>query len=320
MKEKRKTKLWIGIGVGVAISIITLVALGLILMLLFLFGGPTEISTGITNYEEVMNKYPYVQTGFITFPETIPDSVTDEDFYFSFKDTWDDPTCEVFLQCTYDEADYQKEVERLEHTKKQYGSVKRMLSRGEEGRFQYPVYIAIDAHNHAYEYALLTGDRQITYIYTSFMSKGDLKKIEEKYLPFDYDSRREQTKVGEGYTIYLVGDITDNGKVLGRRLDYSRDAVVEVQNSHVVEIGYNSFAVYTCLDEEDNEIIQYCAFVYYEGKHDYYNGLPDEIPYRELSGYRFKAVELNEAMTIATVTYYDGEEEMTKEYEIPQTE
>ena len=129
-----------------------------------------------------MNKYPYIQTGFISFPETIPESATDTDFYFSFKDTWDDPTCEVSLQCTYDEKDYLSEITRLENTKKIYGSEKRFLLRDEEGRFPYPVYIAIDANDYEYEYALLTGDRQITYIYTSFMEEEYLKKIESKYL------------------------------------------------------------------------------------------------------------------------------------------
>lgn len=314
---KKNHKLWIGIIVGVGVGVVTLGVLFFILFLLFLFGGPTERTTDITKYEETMSKYPYIQTGFISFPETIPDSATDADFYFSFKDTWDDPTCEVFLQCTYDEADYRAEVERLENTKKQYGSVERYLLRDEEGRFDYPAYIAIDANNYAYEYALLTGERQITYIYTSFMYEESLKKVEKKYLPIDYDSRKNQARPMEGYSIYLVQETYYNGEVHGWNLDYSREETVDVLEYHPVIVGYNWFTVCTCLDEEDNQIIQYCGYNYYDSKHDSLYGYPDEITYEELSGYQFKSVELNEDMTKAIVTYYDGDEEKKMEYEIP---
>ena len=317
---RKKQKLWIGIIIGAVVSVVTLGVLFFIFMLLVLFGGPAERTTDIAKYEETMSKYPNVQTGFISFPETIPESATDAEFYFSFKDTWDDPTCEVFLQCTYDEADYQAEVERLENTKKKYGSVERYLLRDEEGRFEYPAYIAIDANNYAYEYALLTGERQITYIYTSFMYEENLKKISARYLPSDYDSRKEQMKPMEGYTIYLVQETYYNGEFHGWDLDYSRDEVIDVLDYHSLWIGYNWFSVCTCLDEEDNQIIRYCAYNYYDSKHDSLYGYPDEISYEELEGYRFKSVELNEEETIATVTYYDGDEEKTMEYEIPDVE
>lgn len=201
---QKKYKMWIGIAIGAVVGIITLIAVGIIFLLLVFFGGPTEKTTDIAKYEETMSKYPYIQTEFITFPETILASATDTDFYFSFKDTWDDPTCEVFLQCTYDEEDYLSEITRLENAKKICGSENRCLLRDEEGRFPYTAYIAIDAADYEYEYALLTGDRQITYIYTSFMEEAYLKKIESKYLPSDYDCRMKEWQLGEGYNIYFA--------------------------------------------------------------------------------------------------------------------
>lgn len=315
MKEKKK--LTIGLIVGVVVGVVTLGVLFFILFLLFLFGGPTERTTDIAKYEETMSKYPYVQTGFITFPETIQESATDTDFYFSFKDTWDDPTCEVFLQCTYNAADYQAELERLENTKKQYGSVKRYLLRDEEGRFEYPAYIAIDANNYAYEYVLLTGEQQMTYIYTSFMDEVNLKKIPGQYLPSDYDSKKNQMRPMEGYSIYMGKEMYFDGKVIGRNMDYSRDEVVEVLEYHRVDIDYNHFYVCTCLDEWDNEIIQYCCYNYFDNKYDSHTELGDEIQYDELAGYRFKSVELNADMTAAIVTYFEGDEEKKMEYIIP---
>lgn len=313
----QKKKLWIGILIGTSISIITLGALFVIFMLFFLFGGPKEITEEVALYEETMGKYSNVQTGFITFPEKISDNAINAEFYFSYQNTWDDPTCEVFLKCIYEEEEYQAELQRLENTCKIYGATKRELIRGEEERFPYPAYIAINGNNYAYEYALLSGEREITYIYTSFISEEDLKKIDARYLPTDYDMYQRQLGFGEGYNIYIVKMDEFLEGVKGYQTDYTRDELVKVNEYHPVTIGYNWFTVCTCLDEEDNEIIEYCAFMYYDSRHDSIYGYPKEIQYQELAGYRFKSVELNDDKTLATVTYYDGEEEKTIEYEIP---
>jgi len=310
---QNKKKLWIGIAVGAIISVVTLIGAVIILFMLALFGGPAEITRDIAKYEETLSKYPYVRTGFISFPETIPESATDIDFYFFFKDTWDDPTCEVFLQCTYDDKDYLTEVDRLEHTKKKYGSVERYLLRDVENRFGYPAYIAIDAFDRSYEYALLTGDRQITYVYTAYKEEQFMQKIESKYLPSDFDRKMDEMKFGEGYSIYL-----SQMDEFGWSCDYSRAEKVEVLKTHWVDIGYNWFSVCTCLDEEDNQMIQYCAYNYYENKHDSIYGYTDEIVYNELECYRFGSIELDEDQTKVIVTYYDGEEEKRMEYEIPE--
>ena len=74
----------------------------------------------------------------------------------------------------------------------------------------------------------------------------------------------------------------------------------------------------TYLDENDTEIIKSCFYCYYDSRHDSIYGTAEEIEYTELEGYRYKSVELNEDKTKAIVTYYDGEEEKTFEYEIPE--
>lgn len=314
----QKKKLWIGILIGVIISVITLGALLVIFLLFFLYGGPKQITEEVALYEETMGQYSNVQTGFITFPEEISDNATNVEFYFSYQDTWDDPTCEVFLQCIYEEEEYLTELHRLENACKIYGATRRELVRDEEERFPYPAYIAINGNNHAYEYALLSGEREITYIYTSFTSEQDLKKIDAGYLPADYDTHMNQLGFGEGYNIYIVKMDEHLGEIQGYQTDYTRDELVEVNEYHPVTIGYNWFTVCTRLDEEDNEIIEYCAYMYYDNRHDSLYGYPEEIQYGELAGYRFKSVELNDDKTLATVTYYDDEEEKTMEYEIPE--
>ena len=123
MNGGNKKKLWIGVLVGAIISILTIATLVVVFFLWFLFGKePSEITTNIKDYEKAMNKYDceIIDTAFIVFPEKIPDSVKDTDFYYSYQEGWE-PSVEVYLQCTYDEKDYQAEVQRLENTKKQYG-------------------------------------------------------------------------------------------------------------------------------------------------------------------------------------------------------
>lgn len=314
---KKGQKLSLGMVVGTAISAMTLVALGIICVLAFMYGGPAEVTTDASKYSETIIQYGAMRTALITFPEELPESARGVDFYFSYKDTWNSPACEVFLQCTYDEADYQAEVERLENTKKRYSSIQTLLRRDEEERFAYPVYIAVDGRSEAYEYALLSGEKQITYIYTSHKKQKDLHKIESKYLPADFDSRQASTRDGEGYSIYLIQEESIDRKQ-GAQYDFTRDDLSEGLEFHPLAIGYNRFTVCTRLDENNQEVIRYCAYVYYEDEHDSIYGYPDEIPYEELAGYQFTSVELNENETIAIVTYYDGDEEKTWEYEIPK--
>lgn len=311
----QQKKLWIGIAIGVGISIITLGTLFVIFMLLFFFGGPADVCMDIDKYEETVTKYDNMNSALIVFPEELPESARDTDFYFSYQDTWNLPTVEVFLQCTYDEADYQAEIERLENTQKKYVSTVRTLLKDEE-RYPYPAYIAIDGYWDGYEYALLSGERQITYIYTSGKYSDDLKKVDTKYLPAEYDSRMSQYTGMEGYCIYLKRVDTMNGEAIGWECDYTRDSVVQIQERHYINIDYNLFGVCTNLMEDNTEVIEYCYIWIYEDEMDSITGLPEETQYLELQGYGFESVKLSEDKTKAIVTYYDGEEEKVFEYVI----
>lgn len=319
MKANQKKKLWIGIAIGAVISVLTLAALFVIFILFVFLGGPPEVTTDITRYEQMLTRYENVHTAFIVFPEQLPESTQDADFYFYYQDTWNTPTLEVFLQCTYDDADYQAELARLEATSKRYGSRVQTLISDEEGRYPYPAYIAIDGRYGDYEYALLTGERQITYVYIADKYMDNMKKVDVAYLPSDFKSEEQVWTVNsEAYSIYLQSEMVFDGEVIGWNEDYTRDEVSEVLEHHYVEVDYNNFYVTTCLDENNAEIIKECSYSYYENQHDSVYGLPEEIVYTELEGYRFKSLVLDEAQTKAIVTYYDGEEEKIFEYVIPE--
>lgn len=318
MSKSTKKKIWIGIAIGAIVGVMTLGALFVIFIMLVLYGGPTEVERDIHKYQETLAKYEHAKTAYLVFPEEIPESAVDTDFYFSYQDTWNVPTQEVYLKCTYDETDYQAELERLENVQKQYGSKIRVLLRDEEGRYPYPVYIAQDGYWDNFEYAMLTGENQITYIYTALMRADELRKVDKALLPTDFDQRQNEYTGIEGYTIYLAKVVRNSdGTVDYWNCDYTRDEVSEVTKNHWVEIGYNLFYVTTCLDEQDREIIKECSYTYYESQHDSIFGLPEKIVYKELEGYLYKSLELNADKTKATVGYYDGEEEKVLVYEIP---
>lgn len=321
IQKSSKRKIWIGIVIGASVGLITLAALFAVLVLLFLYGGPSDVEENVEKYEEMLSKYSNAKTAYIVFPETIPASASDMDFYFSFQDTWNAPTQEVYLQCTYDETDYLAEIQRLEQTRKQYGSVTRVLLKDEEGRYPYPVYIAQDGYWDSYEYAMLTGENQITYVFTSMMRADKLKKVNKNLLPEDFDSRQEEYTGIEGYNIYLQ-DVRfyADGSVDSWSCDYTRDIMAAVTRNHWEEIGYNLFYVTTQLDETNKEVIRDCSYVYYESRHDSVYGLPEDIVYTELAGYPYVSMELSEDKSKAFVTYLDGEEEKVFEYTIPDVD
>lgn len=114
----------IGILIGAIVSVITVVALGIIFLLLVFFGGPPYITKDAAKYEAAMQRYDNIQCGFAVFPDKIAAEAKVEEFYFSYQDTWDDPTCEVFLQCHYPTQVYEKEIQRLEAVERVYGEDK----------------------------------------------------------------------------------------------------------------------------------------------------------------------------------------------------
>lgn len=88
-----------------------------------------------------------------------------------------------------------------EKKKTQSGEVK-LLLRDDGKNYPYSAYIAVENHCNSYEYALLSGKHQITYIYTLHVPREEIK-FDTKYLPSDYMTE-EGRDFGSGYSIYRV--------------------------------------------------------------------------------------------------------------------
>ena len=299
----RKTKRIIkGILIGAALTIVTLVVGLFVLVYFFLWGGPAKETRDIEDYEKVLS-YPYIQTAYIVFPEELPEGTLETEFYSYYRDTLGSPTIQTYLKCVYDEETYKEEIRRLENTSKKYANREKRLLRDSEQKFQYPAYIAVENAAHKYEYALLTGDNEITYINTAWVER-DHMKCPKEYLPYDFMTE-EGREFGSGYSIYY-SSVTSNAI----STDYTRDPVTEVLDSHMEILDDIHFMVRVVLDEQGREIISDCL-VYTV------NDLKvKEMLYDDLSGMEYKAMELDREQRKVYITYLDGGKEKIKEYEM----
>ena len=212
MKAK---KVIVGIVFGLIIGIITIIALLYLLLVWVGTGGPPKKIKGAAHYEETLQKYTTVEygkvhTAFVCFPQKIPESAfadgKEPTFYFFYQNTINEPTCEGYLYCEYSEKDYLAEIERLSQEKN--------LLQDTEGRFPYPVYIAVDHSEYSYEYAILPENNTIAYIYTAWCTTEEgLQAVPKEYLPFDFEDSltpEKGSRIHHGYNIYLYPDSTRN--------------------------------------------------------------------------------------------------------------
>ncbi len=310
--DSKKRKIKIGIIIGGSITAVLLLAAVGIFCLRILFGDGKKEFYG-TQYYDDLKDYEYFNTAFMTFPENLSEDLEAVEFYYIRQDFLVGRPCyEVFLQCTYTPEEYEAEVERLNHTRKVFEYTRECtLLRDEEGRFAYPAYIAIDNHFHSYEYALLTGDNQITYIATSIFGADDLH-FDTDYLPSDYMCEPKEDFFGSGYCIYIkerTEDVVD--------YDYTRDEIVPIRDVHSEQKDDNYFYVDTIVQEDGKEVITECEYYVWENVNQW-AGEPEITVYPQLNGYEFRKLSLNRERTSAVITYFDGQSERELEIELPE--
>ena len=221
---KKRTKKLIGIIAGAVAGGVTLTGIIVVFFVFFLFGGPAKKNTDAGKYEETIAYYypgepgHRVRTGFLTFPDSIPSSAFEDgrepDFYFWYRDTWNAPTCEAYLLCTYDDEDYSAEIRRLRNTVKEFEDERiepRQLIYEDSDRFSHPVYMAIDHSDYSYEYAMDLGGNAIAYVYTAWKRTfGSVRKIPTEYLPSDFEeslgSENGSIWADDNFNIYSYPD------------------------------------------------------------------------------------------------------------------
>ena len=305
MNQTKKKKIEKGFLIGIGVTFLTLYVLGALFVWLFFTGGPAKVTKDISRYKEIFGWSTV--SGMLVFPEEVSEEVIDTDFYYSFRDTLNTPTYQIYLQCTYEPKAYEEEIARLENVHKIYGGTEKKLLRDENQKYQYPAYIAIENHHDLYEYALVTGENQITYIATAYIDEDDVV-FDKDYLPNDYMTE-EGYSFTSGYCLYITLMSEE-----GIDYDNTRNEIAEVRYCHMEQIQDSFFIVRTLLDENNKEIIEEVGFDYYTSM-DYEEG--DYTVYTDLNGMEYRSLTLNEERTKAIVGYYDGSEEKEFVVELP---
>lgn len=206
MKNKKSNKLVIATIFIVLLLCTSLITFGntksSIYFKSLLFGDKSVTFTNPEDYGKFEDLRGY--SSLDIFPENISPSIIDE-YYYSYQNTLFDPTCQIYLSCSFDKPEYEAELKRLSQISKSYnGTIQKILYDTEN--YNYPAYVTINANNHCYEYALLTGENKITYIFLDFINEKNLK-FDTKYLPKNFEN--EKTDKKNGYTIYKY--YQDNG-------------------------------------------------------------------------------------------------------------
>jgi beta-lactamase regulating signal transducer with metallopeptidase domain len=206
MKNKKSNKLIIAAIVAVLLLCTSLFSLGntkgSTFIKSFLYGDKSVTFTDPKDYGKFEDLRGY--SSLDIFPKNLPSSMIDE-YYYTYQDTLFDPTCQIYLSCSYDKSGYEAELKRLSQISKSYkGNIQKVLY--DTDNYNYPAYVTIDGNNHCYEYALLTGENKITYIFLDFIDEKNLK-FDLQYLPKNYEN--EKTDKKRGYTIYNY--YKDNG-------------------------------------------------------------------------------------------------------------
>lgn len=162
------------------------------------YKGKGYYTTDVTEYGEFEGFRGYSK--LYIFPEQISENVKVEKYLYKYDDTLFDATCQIYLECVYNDEGYEKELKRLSNIKEEYrGEVQRVSY--EEEAFRYPAFVTINADNHCYEYALILDGNKIVYIFLQFTNM-EAVEFPLDYLPYNY----EMEDNCEGESIYIFYD------------------------------------------------------------------------------------------------------------------
>ena len=183
----------------------------------------------VSQYLGVFAEHPYLRTGYIVFPNPIPVSgISNGAEFFDYAyNAFLDPTAEIILRCTYDDADFAGEIERLENLVKSSPAGGKPLLKDDGTRFSVPAYIAEYAENFSYEYAAVTGPREITYVYLAFRYPDEIEALPAAALPLNYAlyharNGAHASDPKDSYNVYEFLS-TDNGGHVIRCISYTDD-------------------------------------------------------------------------------------------------
>lgn len=295
--KKFSRKMLPAILIGIAAGF--LLGAGLLVWLIhfFFFGPAPTIYENAKDYEKCWDKQ--IHSGLLLFPDKINPAATNTNFYYYWRDTFNFPTAQIHLSCTYEPEDYAQEIARLKSVRKQIGTHTGQVYYDGCTDFSHPAYVAVSGNN-IWEYALLQEETHtIHYIFTEYCSSQDIT-FDKSYLPASFDDH-SRLAFGEEFSIYEY-PVYEDGEITAVEGDYSRKAIVPQEEGHYVDAGRYSLQVATEIDANGEETIQGCTLFYLDGTTE------KTWEYSDLNGRIYRDISLNKDRSQAIITWEDGGE------------
>lgn len=165
----------------------------MVVSIIMLFASCRVATNKITDYGEFHNYSCFSE--FWIFPKLIPESAENVKYVFDIYEGLLTPECQVFLEITLPDEEYNKELERIMNVSGELYKIKL-----DTENYRYPAYVAIDGYNHCYEYVLVDEDqRRFVYVYTEWITNQKNIKFNTEYLPIFWNS----TPDGNNFCIYF---------------------------------------------------------------------------------------------------------------------
>ena len=160
----------------------------------------------------------------VVFPAEISATMTVNDYFFldASEKYIGENSCNLYLDVTYSNEEYENEVKRL-NDYKVVRVIESSMANGEIAPiltevtgyllfdehceyFNFPTYIADYDHEGHYEYAMLTGENRIVYVYISLMRDEDLR-MSKYYRPIHYEKDTFESEQNVCYSVYDAQEI-----------------------------------------------------------------------------------------------------------------
>ena len=194
------------ISIRFIISVVIVLAIGFVSVM-----QPFHEVSGIEHYDKsaIVKEYQHdMDSGFFIFPDNI-DNMIDASYKSSVRTGLFDSDAYFILNATYDQENFEKEVNRLSQITCEIKSgddtfVSKV--KYDENTYNYPAYIASDGYDYVYEYALLDEENaSIIYILLSYPEYTNLKEYKD-YMKKDSKKYEIGNKPLERFTIYAHKD------------------------------------------------------------------------------------------------------------------
>ena len=175
--------------------VIIILIIGVIFCHFVIFGSGSYTTEDIKDYYDFTSHNENgIKSDLYIFPKKVQNVKEEAKYYYSFSDTFLDTTYQIYLDCVYENDEFEKEKNRIESL--MYESQKIVF---DNENFILPAFVARLGNDCTSEYVLIDEQsKRIIYIYLQFAKKDDIG-FDETFLP---DGYRSYGECNANYSLY----------------------------------------------------------------------------------------------------------------------